>query len=117
MALISCRECKQQVSDAATTCPRCGIDGPGGTGVLVVTRKTQFHAGIRGIVVTVDGATRGKLMPGQSISVDVTPGRHDLTVENFKGMTTESVHIRPGETTSCTVWISNINNDVKVQVG
>ncbi len=29
MALIECRECKQQVSDQAKTCPHCGIDNPG----------------------------------------------------------------------------------------
>jgi hypothetical protein len=31
MALVQCPECKQQISDQATTCPHCGAPRPGAT--------------------------------------------------------------------------------------
>lgn len=32
MALTQCRECEQQVSDEANSCPHCGVPNPAGTG-------------------------------------------------------------------------------------
>ena len=31
MALIECKECKNEVSSSAKTCPHCGVDSPGVT--------------------------------------------------------------------------------------
>jgi flagellar biosynthesis GTPase FlhF len=36
MALIACRECKQQVSTTAVTCPHCGAKVPKSTGLLTI---------------------------------------------------------------------------------
>ncbi len=38
MALVKCRECSEQVSDSALTCPRCGVVAPGGKSILEVRR-------------------------------------------------------------------------------
>jgi hypothetical protein len=41
MSLVSCRECSQQVSDKAKTCPHCGIDDPAGTQSRSVSVRTR----------------------------------------------------------------------------
>jgi RNA polymerase subunit RPABC4/transcription elongation factor Spt4 len=35
MALISCKECGQSVSNKANICPHCGVDSPDGFGEVI----------------------------------------------------------------------------------
>jgi hypothetical protein len=40
MAIINCRECNTEVSDAANACPKCGADDPH---LLMHRIKTVFY--------------------------------------------------------------------------
>ena len=63
MGLVSCRECGQEVSDSAKTCPHCGVPHPGnpawqGTGFE--WRSTRTYAGYPLVHVAFGKDARGR---------------------------------------------------------
>ena len=116
MALMNCRECQSQVSDAAVTCPRCGVDGPAGTGRLVVTRQKQLMAAILPVSVVIDGVIRGKVSPGQELQLNLSPGAHDVVLGFSKGDVRAAVTIRSGRTATCLASVSKWDGSLKVQL-
>ena len=116
MALVECRECGERVSDAAVTCPRCGVDGPAGSGRLVVRRQKQMMGAIFPVSVAVDGTTHGRLLPGQELSLDLAPGRHDLVLGYSKGDVRGQVNIKSGRTAQCNASISKWDVSLKVDL-
>lgn len=78
MALVSCPECGQRVSDGARTCPNCGLDSPGGVAHLEIQRVRRLSGGGIPMSVLVDSGYTGDLIFGQGLSVAVSPGRHQI---------------------------------------
>lgn len=76
MAMVSCRECGNEVSDAAPTCPRGGIASPGGVTMLEVRRVSRLSGAIVPMSVWVDSQHVGTLTSGKSVTVTVSPGIH-----------------------------------------
>ncbi len=76
MALVNCRECSEQVSDSAPTCPRCGVVSPGGESTLEVRRAKQFNGALVPVVVLVDNEEIAWLVPNKSFDMRVSPGSH-----------------------------------------
>lgn len=118
MALVTCIECGNQVSDSAPMCPRCGYQRPVAEGQLIVQRKTQLNSGGLKTEVYVDGVPYGGVRPGGSVTIDLEPGTHELAIRNrFKGLeSTGGVIIKPGQATDCLVSF-NLMGALKVEVG
>jgi hypothetical protein len=103
MALLNCRKCKSEFSDAAAGCPRCGICTPTGTGTLTFVRPGLSSAEI-GVEVFVNGQPHGKLRPMGRVSVPLPPGNHHV------GLTSS-------RSTSTLATISTGAGDTSVKVG
>jgi hypothetical protein len=116
MALVKCRECGNEVSDSAVTCPRCGVDGPAGAGRLKVTRRRQMNGSAFSIFVAIDGNTRGKLRSGGELNIDVAPGRHQVEFSYSKGQASGTVNIKSGRVAECRVSIS-LAGGLKAEIG
>ena len=88
MALIKCSECGRQVSDKAESCPQCGapiasaLETEAAGAKLRTTQQTStrlkthilisailFWAGIVGIIVVVQSASRGRVPPSPIVSM------------------------------------------------
>jgi len=83
MALLPCRECGNEVSAEAPTCPKCGVPAPvGKSAQLVVTRKKALRGAINLVQVTVDDLDGGwaTLSMGERAGFPLLPGRHQLLV-------------------------------------
>ncbi|MCX4448157.1 hypothetical protein [Streptomyces sp. NBC_01789] len=76
MTMVACRECEQQVSDSARSCPHCGIDSPGGVTQLEIRRVSKITGSLVPMAVWVDSEHVGDLTSGKSFLVTVTPGVH-----------------------------------------
>lgn len=87
MALVRCRECSSEISNAAATCPRCGVSAPTGTGTLTFVRPSLSSAAI-GVEVFVDGQPYGKLRPKGRVSVPVIPGDHHVGLTSTRANST-----------------------------
>lgn len=77
MALVACRECGSEISDSATTCPRCGVSAPGGVTALTFERHGALNAGVK-VAVFVDQQPFGMIRGRRNVVVPVTPGIHHI---------------------------------------
>ena len=84
MAMVQCRECGGRVSDAAPTCPTCGVAAPAGNCSLVFTRSGLMGA-LVSVSIFVDGQPYGSLRPKGRIEVPVSPGMHHVEVQSSTG--------------------------------
>jgi len=82
MALISCKECGAQISDAAPVCPRCGIAQPSltKTGKLSISRKASVTGSQHFVQVVVDGKQVGEIRDGGNLTLDLAPGTRVIEV-------------------------------------
>lgn len=98
MALVACRECGSKISDAAATCPQCGVASPAGACSLLFSRPSIVN-GIVGIEVFVDGQPYGSLRMRGTVTVPVAPGAHHVEVRTSQGRSkTATVNASNGET-------------------
>jgi hypothetical protein len=116
MALVECRECGERVSDAAVTCPRCGVDEPAGMGRLLVTRQKQLFAAVHSVSVAIDGVVVGKLKSGGELALDLAPGRHQLLLSYSKAETSGQVLVKSGRTATCHAAVSKFDSSLKVSI-
>jgi hypothetical protein len=79
---------------------------------LVVTRKKQFHGALVPLTVEIDGSPYGKLRPGKSLEVDVSPGQHRVVSGNDGVLLFNATD----QTTHVEVWISSLNNAGKIRL-
>jgi hypothetical protein len=99
MALISCRECRSEISDSAATCPRCGVASPGGAGTMTFVRPSLMGGAV-GIEVYVNGQPYGKLRARGRLSVPVPPGNHHVELVSSQGRSSVgTVAAASGDTT------------------
>jgi hypothetical protein len=97
VALVKCRECSSEISEAAATCPRCGVSAPGGTASLTFTRSGFVNSGIR-IEVFIDQQPFGTLRGKTPVVVPVTPGRHHIELRTSQRKSTVgTVEVSHGE--------------------
>ncbi len=82
MALIACKECKVQISDAAPMCPQCGVAHPAltGTGQVTILRQARTTGSFHPVQVIVDGEQVGELRDGGRITLDLAQGTHVVEV-------------------------------------
>jgi hypothetical protein len=64
---------------------------------ITVARKSTEDVQQRQIVVKVDGERIGELMYGETMTVPVKAGRHELIVDNTWNRKKLEVDVRPGE--------------------
>ena len=84
MAIINCPECGREVSDKALSCPHCGNPINQKTEVPVVfKRESKFNGGAFKFVVYVDAMMVGKAGSGESFSVKLMQGNHQIDVEGI----------------------------------
>ena len=78
MALIFCKECKAQISDAASICPQCGVAHPAltKTGQMTILRQARTTGSFHPVQVIVDGAQAGELRDGGRLTLDLAQGSH-----------------------------------------
>ena len=82
MAIINCPECGREVSDKALTCPHCGNPINLKTEIPVrFTRRSKFNGGALKFVVYVDAMMVGKVGNGESFTVKLMQGNHQIDVE------------------------------------
>lgn len=113
MAMIQCRECGDSVSDSARACPKCGIDSPGGSCQIVISRPSIAGMAVR-MSVYVDNAPYGDVKGRKSVSIPVSPGQHHVLVETSQGKAgTCTVNVTPGDPEQVNVGISKLTGGVK----
>lgn len=81
MAMIKCPECGKDISDKAAACPNCGCPISGATSdsaKLTFSMASQRFLVSATVSVSLDGEDVGLLSDGQSFSIDVPKGAHDL---------------------------------------
>jgi len=64
---------------------------------ITVTRRSAEDVQQRQIVVKVDGERLGELMYGDTLTVPVKPGRHELVLDNTWNRKTLEVDVAPGQ--------------------
>lgn len=107
MALIKCPECGKEISDKALTCPNCGTPINMQCEIPVVFQRQKV---LKGAIVTceflVDGVHDGFLKNGQSLTMYLFPGTHQIQLPSATGgITTISFDI-PENANEVTVVIA-----------
>ena len=78
MALAACKECGNQVSDSAISCPQCGVADPVETDTWVtVLRKSKVAGALLTYYLTIDGITE-TIAGGETMKSRIKPGRHTI---------------------------------------
>lgn len=114
MALVNCRECGEQVSDSAATCPKCGVAAPAGMASLTFIRSGVGGRAIR-IEVYVDQKPFGKVVGNPGLVVPVSPGTHHIELRTSSGKaTTGTVQVTQGNTVF-KVTLSGMTGSPKMQ--
>jgi hypothetical protein len=119
MALVTCRECGEKISDSALQCPRCGVPSPAGFGQLTVQRKRQLTGAIRQIEVGIDSQSYGLIKPGAELTFDLAPGQHEIAVVDGRGIGPNALrssvfNIQSGQSIGCEVLYSQLKG-LKIQ--
>ncbi len=84
MAMIKCPECGHEISDSAVTCPNCGFPLNLKKEIPVTVRRLKKStASLCKFVVYVDGMMAGELKNGQEMTINVSQGNHELSVESI----------------------------------
>lgn len=112
MAMVQCKECGSDVSDAAPTCPRCGVTAPGGSCTLVFVRPSLVGFAIK-MEVFVGGKSFGLLGPKGRLAVPVPPGQHHFEVTTSHGKSATSTVTASGGETVVTVSVSPMGGKPK----
>ncbi len=87
MALISCPECGQMISDKAYTCVHCGYPLKEQQQIskkminAIIHRKSKTEYGAIVNVVSVDGTQVGSINNGETYKFSITPGIHNITIK------------------------------------
>lgn len=82
MALIQCKECGNEISDKAQTCPRCGcpiIEEPKFAEFILKREKATFFCAVR-YEVYIDGQNVGIIKNGETIKEVLPCGSHHLEI-------------------------------------
>lgn len=77
MAMAKCRECGTEVSDAAKTCPKCGIAKPvKKTSLMAKIFLGLFGLWVIGLIINAGGSTSTSVSPSTrpSVAAPVVPG-------------------------------------------
>ena len=97
MALISCPECGNEVSDKAPTCPKCGVPlASAPKDVLVHVQKPKGQLPRYGVHVFVNGTEVASGRQGQTLTVPVTKPTA-ITVAPGGLRPKKELHVSPGE--------------------
>jgi hypothetical protein len=108
MALVTCKECGNSVSDKAEACPHCGVHSPGAAvGRLQLLRTSSLTAKNHVVKVDVDDAPQGELREGQTLNLGLPAGQHTVKVTGGGLSRSLKVTIRPDATLKFTVCFSN----------
>ena len=105
MAIVYCRECKKEVSNAAATCPHCGIADPGKGAQPKPTAKDSFlgflilFAIVGAIVYSCSGSDSGSAeKDSTSAPAAATPAAHaDAAVPAPEDAPAPSLDITPSQ--------------------
>ena len=113
MALVTCRECGEKISDAAPQCPKCGVPSPAGFGHLTVQRKRQLTGAIRKIELGIDDQSYGFMKAGSELTVDLAPGQHEIAFADGGGFGPNALRssvfsIQSGQSIACEVLYSQL---------
>lgn len=98
MALVKCRECGEQVSKTAKTCPHCGVKKPGrggiGLGGIVLLAGTLF------VVAAIYGSGPDSPAVPTSTPPEAVPARPAVTCEpvpqNLRDLIGETLTVQGG---------------------
>ena len=110
MALIDCKECGNQVSDAAATCPHCGISlaEPQKLGQMVIRREWKLTGTMYSVEIIVDGKPHSHIKQNATISLELEAGKHSVQVVGG-GLSREiQVNIVEGQTLRYKTYFSNM---------
>lgn len=133
MAMTKCKECGNEVSDSASTCPKCGAKLPNMPGVIMGIRVVlitgivlyMFSAfsedGIGGIFNKIFGS------PSYAVTYYVAGSASDasLTYANERGETEQedvtlpwqkTFHMRPDSFVSISAWDQESDGDLTVRI-
>jgi hypothetical protein len=81
MALVACKECGAEVAESAPVCPKCGVPSPAGLSCQLKLIRTPAVTGFAHITEAfLDDRSVGRVKMGESITVESSPGRHELVV-------------------------------------
>ena len=82
MALVKCKECGNEISSVALTCPYCGVPEPGKSGPSLVTvhRKVAITGIAVAVKIYVDDDYVGTLGIGNTIAFEVMPGKRTISI-------------------------------------
>lgn len=108
MALISCKECGAQISDAALACPRCGISHPSLTkaGKFAIYRKAGTTESVHPVQVVVDGKQAGEVRDGGNLTLDLPSGTHMIEVGGGRLSRRVEISIAEGQTLRYQMYFS-----------
>jgi hypothetical protein len=112
MALISCPECGQQVSDKAPTCPNCGVPIFQESKVVVYGYTQQFAINPK-VHVFWNGAPVGSVKKGGSLSFDISA---DGEVSFKSSVRRASVRVQAGRVTNIKISWDRITGKMIPQV-
>lgn len=97
MALISCPECGNEVSDRAPTCPRCGVPlASAPKDVMIHVEKPRQQIPRYTSRVFIDGKEVASGKQGQTITVPLTEPA-EVTVKPGSGLRKKTQQMAPGE--------------------
>jgi len=106
MALVTCKECGTQVASSAKTCPKCGVDYPGGAGQLLLIRRPAMTGAMYSVKVAVDGQPVGEIKNDATLRVALLAGEHRVDIRGGGMSDTAEVKIQDGQQTPYDVSFS-----------
>ena len=112
MALIACPECKNEVSDRAPTCPRCGVPIFRESKVVVYGYTQQFLVSPK-VAVFWNGAPIGSVKRGDLLSYDVAA---DGEISFKCNMRKASLKVPAGRVTNIKISWDRISGKMVPQV-
>lgn len=80
MALVECSECGAKISDLASSCPHCGCPASSRRrrGMIHFMWQGQRGGSLRKTKIIVDRIERATVRCGDSFSVEVNAGKHEI---------------------------------------
>ena len=117
MALVTCPDCEQKVSDAAKSCIHCGAPLKASSTRLTIKRPFSLNAAVRNMYVYVDNVPQGTLGNGKSMEIVRESGFSAMIDANVGGLSPRPavVPVNPGSHVTVSVSF-NLMGGIKAVV-
>ena len=97
MALVSCKECGDDVAESAVSCPKCGVSFPATeTGFLTIYRESRQTLSLVSLDFEIAGRSHS-VKDAETIRIELPVGKHTAHLRLTKIEASVDVQVEVGE--------------------